>query len=300
MAKKRNIIIKQGLDEWVMTYGDMMSLLLTFFVLIVSFSSMQETKFEQAAASLADAFGVLSNPESVIEFDKPIIPNHDPTDEEAETLYEVRSVEKFILEQQLDEHVEVEVNDKGVMFRLDAPFVFSPGSADLKEEPRKLLDRLARFFRKFPYEVRVEGHTDSVPIASTRFPSNWELSAARSVTVARYFQGLGIQPQRISAIGRGEFHPLADNATPEGRERNRRVEIYLELDRKDMPKLEKLPFATGGLQPALTGQNPDNRAAVRPIINPVTERLGTLDLEDKTLRDKKEPTHGRGKERNAK
>ncbi len=101
--KKKNIIIKQGLDDWVMTYGDMMSLLLTFFVLIVSFSSMQETKFEQAVNSLHEAFGVMVNAESVIEFDAPLIPNHDPTDEEAEAIYEVRSVEKFIMEEGLDD-----------------------------------------------------------------------------------------------------------------------------------------------------------------------------------------------------
>ncbi len=83
VAKKSNITINTGLPGWVMTYGDMMSLLLTFFVLIVSFSSMQETKFEQAANSLKDAFGVLATPESVIEFNDPLIPNHNPESEEA-------------------------------------------------------------------------------------------------------------------------------------------------------------------------------------------------------------------------
>ena len=274
--KKKNIIINQGLDGWVMTYGDMMSLLLTFFVLIVSFSSMQETKFEQAAASLADAFGVLSNPESVIELNTPIIPNHVPTDEEAEALYEVRSVEKMILDEGLDKQISVEVLDDGILFRLDAPFMFASGGAKLKESAFKILDRLGKFFRKFPYEVRIEGHTDTQPINSSRFPSNWDLSAARAVTVARYFQGSGIPPQRISAIGRGEFHPIADNATAAGRSRNRRVEIFLKMDKQDVPKRNTLPFAGPMSGSTLGGQKPGDAKPVRPIIDPVTGKLGTF------------------------
>ena len=169
--KKKNIIIKQGLDDWVMTYGDMMSLLLTFFVLIVSFSSMQETKFEQAANSLKEAFGVLATPESVIQFNDPLIPNHDPSDEEVDVLYEVRNVEKFILEANLDEQIAVEVKEQGVLFRLEAPFLFASGTADLAEEPKGVLEEMARFFTKFPYKVEIDGHTDDVPINSPRFPS---------------------------------------------------------------------------------------------------------------------------------
>jgi len=247
--KKKNITIKMGLDGWVMTYGDMMSLLLTFFVLIVSFSSMQQTKFEQAAASLADAFGVLNNPESVIELNKPIVPNHQPTDEEAEALYEVRSVEKYLVENGMDQDVSVEVTPEGVLFRVDAMFAFEPASADLKPKSEKLLGRLGRFFRKFPYDVRVAGHTDSVPISSRRYPTNWELSATRAVTVARYFQGVGIQPQ------------------------------------KDVPKLDQLPFAKPLVTQPAADQKMDSETQGRPIINPVTSRLGTLIEPEKESKD---------------
>ncbi len=276
MAKKcKNIIIKQGLDDWVMTYGDMMSLLLTFFVLIVSFSSMQETKFNQAAASLADAFGVMSSPESVIEFNTPIVPNHSPS-EDAEVLYEVRSVEKLLLDEGLEDQVSVKVTDEGVLFRINAPFMFGSGGAELKNEPKSVLDKLAGFFTKYPYKVKVQGHTDSVPINSNKFPSNWELSASRAVSVARYFQGKGIPPEQIEATGFGEHRPIADNATAEGRSKNRRVEIFLQLDKKDLPKAGPLPFQKDEngkpeAKPATKENNP-----VRPIINPVTGTLGTL------------------------
>jgi len=280
--KKKNIIIKQGLDDWVMTYGDMMSLLLTFFVLIVSFSSMQETKFQQAANSLRDAFGVLATPESVISFNDPLVPNHNPSDEESDVLYEVRQVEKMILDAELDKQVAVEVRDDGVLFRLNAPFLFKSGGAELAEEPKGVLEEMSKFFTKFPYKIEVDGHTDDIPIGSERFPSNWELSAARAVTVARYFQSVGMPPERIAATGYGEFHPIADNATPEGREKNRRVEIFLHLNREDLAKQPDLPFSDSPVQlnkiePQFK-QKSEEKVPVRPIINPVTGKLGVLPI----------------------
>jgi len=273
--KRKNITIKKGLDEWVMTYGDMMSLLLTFFVLIVSFSSMQETKFDQAAASLSEAFGVMQSPESVIEFHDPIVPNHNPQ-REAEILYEVRSVEKMLLDKGLEDQVEVEVTDDGVIVRINAPFMFTSGGADLKNQPRTLLDKLAGFFNKTPYKVKVQGHTDDIPINSTRYPSNWELSSARAVTVARYFQSRGVPPERIEATGFGEHHPIATNDTPQGRAKNRRVEIFLQLekDKQADPKAASLmKVGNVGSKPAPAKAE---NVPVRPIINPVTGRLGQL------------------------
>lgn len=278
--KKKNITIKQGLDGWVMTYGDMMSLLLTFFVLIVSFSSMQETKFEQAVNSLHEAFGVLKSAESVIFFEQPLIPNHNPTDEEAEVIYEVRNVERFLLEKGVDDRVEVEMKEGQVRFRIDAPFLFESGTATLRSASLEVLATMEEFFRKFPYQVRVEGHTDNVPIHSALFPSNWELSAGRAVSVARYFQEMGMPPDRISATGFGEYRPIADNATTVGREKNRRVEIFLELKKEDLVRGNELPFegqAAGEGSPRILPEegapDADENPSVRPIINPVTDRL---------------------------
>ena len=258
-----------------MTYGDMMSLLLTFFVLIVSFSSMQETKFNQAAASLADAFGVMSSPESVIDFNTPIVPNHSPQ-EEAEVLYEVRSVEKLLLDEGLQDEVEVKVTDDGVLFSINAPFMFTSGGADLRNEPKTVLDKLAGFFTKFPYQVKVQGHTDNIPINSAKYPSNWELSAARAVSVARYFQSLGMPPEQIEATGYGEHRPKGDNATVEGRNKNRRVEIFLQLDKKDIPKVSALPFTKVKKEEPKTMPTGKENVPVRPIINPVTGKLGVM------------------------
>ncbi len=275
MARTRNVIVKKGLDDWVMTYGDMMSLLLTFFVLIVSFSSMQETKFEQAAKSLKDAFGVLAKPEAVIELNTPLVPNHEPRETDLEFLYEVRSVEKMVLDQKHEQDVQVEIRDDGVLFRMTAPFLFGSGQAELLPEAAPLLDRMGRMFRKFPADVRIEGHTDDVPINSPRFPSNWELSAARAVAVARYFQGVGLPPERLAATGFGEHHPVADNGTAEGRAANRRVEILLKWRARQMPRQDALPLA-GPAEAAAGETDPTAPPTAPTIIDPVTGRLGRL------------------------
>jgi chemotaxis protein MotB len=242
-ARKRSPRIRRKVDGWIMTYADMMSLLLTFFILIVSFSSLQEAKFKQAAQSLQEAFGILEHPESMIEFRNPIYPKVREESIEDEVYYEMREIEQVILENGLDQDVQVQVQDDGVLFRIQAPFLFASGQADLKAESRQILQELTVLFRKFPYRIRIEGHTDSIPINSARFPSNWELSAARAVTVARYFQGLNLPPERIAATGYGEYHPIADNATAAGREKNRRVEIFLQLDQTELPRGAELPFA---------------------------------------------------------
>jgi chemotaxis protein MotB len=220
---------KKGLDSWVMTYGDMMSLLLTFFVLLVSFSSIQESKFKEAALSLKGAFGVMSKPPTVVEQRELLVPNLSQKERE-DILYEMRKLERSLLDKGLDQDVDIKLTDKGIAFRIDAPLLFETGQARLRPETMELLSSVGRFLSKFPYPLSVEGHTDSIPIHNDRFPSNWELSAARAVAVARHFQAQGVGPERIAAVGYGEYHPLATNTSPEGRTKNRRVEIFLKLD----------------------------------------------------------------------
>ena len=256
--RKREITIRRKVDGWIMTYADMMSLLLTFFVLIVSFSSLQHSKFQQAAQSLHEAFGLLDHQTSVLEFQNPVYPDlvDDATD--VAVYYEMQELEQVILDNGLDQEVEIQLQENGVMFRIQAPFLFGSGQSELRKEPRKVLDELSGLFRKFPYQIRIEGHTDSVPINSAKYPSNWELSAARAVTVARYFQGLGLPPERIAATGYGEYQPIDDNGTAAGRGKNRRVEIFLQMDKKNLPRADELPFA----EPVFQGGNSKRRTAV--------------------------------------
>jgi chemotaxis protein MotB len=246
-------------------------------VLIVSFSSMQESKFEQAAESLKEAFGVMASPQHVIEINKPLIPRKSDNEADLEFLFEVRNLEKVVLEEKLDDQVTIETRADGVLVRLPAPLLFQSGRAEMLGESQPLLDKLGLLFRKFPGEVRIEGHTDNVPIASTVFPSNWELSSARAVAVARYFQGLGIPPERLAATGYGEFRPQATNDTPEGRATNRRVEILLsrigtpEPVAGDLPLVAPEPVRIRAPEPAPL----ETEETLPLILNPVTGRLGT-------------------------
>ena len=198
-SKKRPVIIKQGLDGWVMTYGDMMSLLLTFFVLIVSFSSMQDAKFKEAALSLRKAFGIMIEPQSIIRIDDPLVPRHE-IKEQKDFLFELRELEKALLDKQLATEVALEFTPDGVKFRLDAPVLFQSGRSDLEPGGHEVLDTLAAFLGKFPGEVRVEGHSDATPIRNSRFPSNWELSTARASAVAA--SGARTVAERTPSAGR--------------------------------------------------------------------------------------------------
>lgn len=265
MAKnKRPIIVKQGLAGWVMTYGDMMSLLLTFFVLIVSFSSMQDAKFREAALSLRKAFGVLNKPMSVLDIADPIVPRWE-IERNRDLLIEVEAVQSHFEAEGLTDAVELEFTPDGILFRLEAPVFFAPASTDLLPESHPALDAVAGFLRRFPGEIRVDGHSDDLPIRSARFPSNWELSAGRAGSVARYFQEQGLPPDRMAATGYGEFRPLADNATADGRARNRRVEVFLKVDR--------IQPESGG-KPLSGALDASEAQAPRPT--PVTDRLRSL------------------------
>lgn len=215
---------------WVMTYGDLMSLLLVFFVFIVSFSTIQESKFHDAAVSLRGAFGLASYPPTVLQLPE-LAAARELARERQEATDRARELEQSLLAAGLDREVDIEVTERGVAIRVNAPFLFASGRAQLRPEAQALLERLGGFLARFPQPVRVEGHTDAVPISTERFGSNWELSAARAVAVARAFQAAGLDPGRLSAAGYGEHRPAAGNGTPEERARNRRVEILMEWRR---------------------------------------------------------------------
>jgi len=207
------------------------SLLVTFFVLLISFSSMKETKFEKAMSSLKGALGVLMADRGSF-----VISQNVP-------LYEFQSGGEFehklekVLQQLQDateksgthEMVKVEKSADRIHFSISNPMLFSSGSNRLKTDSYELLKQISNVLAMLPYEVRVEGHTDNVPINTVKYPSNWELSAARALSVVRKFLEFGISPERFQVIGYGEFRPIATNATSTGRAINRRVEIYVNL-----------------------------------------------------------------------
>ncbi len=213
-----------------------MSLLLTFFILLVSFSSIQETKFHEAVGSLQGALGVLSQLPKVpvkMDIDKPTKRGNMDTDELGKRVAELK--EKIAELKENGKSVSVGRSENGLAIRLDDQTLFDPGKADLRSGAEEVLSLVAGTLAEFPNAVRIEGHTDNLPINTEQFPSNWELSAARAAAVLRFFQEHGLDPRRMSAVGMGEWRPLASNDSVAERQRNRRVEIFMESKAKLRP-----------------------------------------------------------------
>lgn len=224
--KKKAEEAAPGAPMWMSTFADMVTLLLAFFVMLLSFSTIQEAKFHDAVSSLKGAFGVLKNPQSVISQPTPVQPRAD-TNEWQQMLHELQKVRMVLAEEGLADDVQLSIEKDGVTIQISTPMLFAPARAELKPESGRVLDRLATALSRLETEIRVEGHTDNVPISSEQFPSNWELSAARAMAVLKYLLGQGLPPEQLAAVGYGEYQPVGPNDTEEGRRRNRRVDIFV-------------------------------------------------------------------------
>ncbi len=215
---------------WMATFSDMATLLLTFFVLIVAMSEVEVKKFKEALSFFQGRTGMLQH-ETVVPSIQPQnvtikVGNKDETARARATSYE--ELMHALSEEELDGLVQVNVTDRGLHVIITDSVMFRSGEATLVEPSRRLLRTVARVLSdKGVQSVTVEGHTDNQPIHTSRYPSNWELSAARAGSVVRFLleQDTALPPERYLAVGHGEFKPRDTNATPEGRARNRRVEI---------------------------------------------------------------------------
>ena len=221
---------KVGAPEYMLTYGDMMTLLVTFFVLLISFSSIEQSKFSIASTSLKGALGVLQGTQGqMLPMTKmPLFSvGRGKTDKLVEEIMkEIRTTAQKSGE---NEMLKITHDKDTIHFSLSAPMLFTTGSADLKDTAKPLIKLISDVLILFPFEIRVEGHTDNLPISTPMFPSNWELSFSRALSVAKQLNENGVNSSRFQVIGYGETRPIADNLTEEGRGLNRRVEIYVNL-----------------------------------------------------------------------
>lgn len=226
--------------SWIITYSDLMSLLLAFFVLLFSFSTIDARKFQQALLSMRGALGVLSGGRMVLPevlSEPPLPPDIDLprvgerwifTPDVAQMLEVEQQVREALATAGLEEAALIRIEERGLLLRFPDSVFFDSGRADLRPEGVQLLDALKPVLAQVPNPIRVEGHTDNVPINTYRYPSNWELSSARAGAVIRYLLAGGeLEPERFSSAGYGEYRPVADNSTAEGRQLNRRVDIVL-------------------------------------------------------------------------
>ncbi len=229
---------------WMVTFGDLMSLLLCFFVLLLSFSTMDPAMFKEVSGSLRNAFGVQREE---VTYDMPmgvdiISRDFNPIFNVDVILEKIKSAIKLEL---IKGEIEIEALDDRVVLRLKDEITFAPGSADLKESAKPVLDKLIGVVKEIPGDIMVAGHTDNIPIVSPLFPSNWSLSAARAARVVEYMLQPGtIAPARMAAVGYGDSRPRVPNDSPENRKKNRRVElVFLQPSHPDdvsvMPITEK-------------------------------------------------------------
>ncbi|RLE11450.1 flagellar motor protein MotB [Candidatus Aerophobetes bacterium] len=203
---------------WLTTFADAMSLMLTFFVMLYAATTLDKSKLEPALGSLKGALGIM-------EKTKPAIVSTPEIVKESEQIAE--KIQHFAVSQGLEKEIRVKVVRGGVRVSLASPILFDLGKAELKPGILPLLDEIAGTLKGIPNEIVIEGHTDNLPIHTERFPSNWELSAARAISVARHFIKKGLAPSRIGVVGYADSRPLFPNDTPEHRARNRRVEIFI-------------------------------------------------------------------------
>ncbi|KAA3659198.1 MAG: hypothetical protein DWQ10_09355 [Calditrichaeota bacterium] len=217
-----------GLPAWLATFADLMSLLLCFFVLIVSFSSMQQVEFNKAMGSLRGALGILSSKRAIVHLDaQPTTPLQF---RKLSMIWEkLQEMKETISEQGLKDFAKVQSSKNSIRFTLQDELLFESGKSNLKRQILPLLRKIAEMNIAANGVLRIEGHTDNVPIQTRQFPSNWELSSSRALNVLHYFENLGIERTKLACSGFSDTRPLVVNDSAANRAKNRRVEIYLEL-----------------------------------------------------------------------
>lgn len=257
---------KPGIPAWVVTFADLMSLLMCFFVLLLSFSEIDAQKFKQIAGELSKAFGVqrdvpaLEIPKGTSPiFDKfspappePTVVNEvkQTTTEEAPELQTLKSPTDVAVEAAMDKQMQetmdeilqvlepaiadgrinVSEDQRRIVIRVEEKGSFPSGSADLTWEFEGLLLDMAEVIEGIPGELTIEGHTDNLPIHTDRFYSNWDLSAARAAAVANVLVARDqVEPTRLAVTGLADTEPRVPNTSAENRAKNRRVEIIIDL-----------------------------------------------------------------------
>jgi chemotaxis protein MotB len=250
--RKRAAEDHENTERWLVSYADFITLLFAFFIVMYAVSSVNEGKYRVISQYLEAAFS--ESPKSlkpiqlgeVERSNKPIPlsspapesaasakPVEDPTDRaaaEAELASMTQITDRLAntLSTYIDQNlIAVKREDIWIQIELKSGILFESGVATLSQDALPILMKIAEVLRDAPNTMQVEGHTDNVPIQNPQYPSNWELSAARAASVVRQFAAYGVNPEKMAAVGYGEFQPVADNLAAEGRYKNRRVVLVL-------------------------------------------------------------------------
>lgn len=245
------------IPTWIFTFADLMSLLLVFFILLFSLSRMTQSTLESTLASIQVA---ISSKNDVKGMDKkpmqggnkiiaPVPLKNTQTEKSKDTSQEEQDapdanlpiMQRDLISQleayKLNKQVTVTEDGDKLTIRVDGQSLFDSGQAEVSYDAEFILKTLLYTFKKYPnYTINIQGHTDNIPIKTTRFPSNWELSAIRATTILRYYLDNGISPTRMTATGYADSLPLVPNDNAKDRAENRRAEFVLERMQKPRKK----------------------------------------------------------------
>ncbi len=228
MAKKKKHEEHENHERWLVSYADFITLLFAFFVVMYSVSSTNEGKLKAAADSISQAFNpIIAMSASPIRIDPKI------TSELSSVIHPDFKVYQRIQDAvgesgEWGDRVQVTVEKRGIVIRVADTVIFDTGKAEIRSEAKEVLQKVGHIMATLNNQVRVEGHTDNIPIKTARYPSNWELSTDRASGIVRYFiDDAKMAPERLSAAGYSEFKPIIGNDTSDGRAKNRRVDIVI-------------------------------------------------------------------------
>jgi chemotaxis protein MotB len=226
----------ENAERWLLTYADLITLLLGLFVILYAMSKVDAAKYAEVAAALGGVFGKSEAGKiAVTQSGTGILPI--PIPNSVKEREEVAKSLASSLERDIKSgYITLSANERGVTVHVSESLGFASGSAEPKREMYTVLDTLVAILSRLPHDLRVEGHTDDIPINTPAFRSNWHLSVARAVNVAYYLiETHGLNPEKVSVAGYGEFHPLVPNTSVANRAKNRRVDIVI-LSGAEQPK----------------------------------------------------------------
>jgi chemotaxis protein MotB len=252
MAKKKEEH-KESAERWLISYADFITLLMVFFVVMYSMSKVDQVKFYQLAQSLNSALiggtGTLDTGSAetgvIFPIDLSVLDQIDPEElvamvieqeaaaqaeeEEISQLLEIEHrLAAYFVRENLNSYIYMTIDSRGLVVSLNATVLFDPGSAVIKPEMADILVDVGGIIDTLDNFIRVEGHTDNVPIGNSQYKSNWDLSTARATNVLELFiDRVGIKPEKLVAAGYSEYRPIASNDTPEDRSKNRRVDMII-------------------------------------------------------------------------
>lgn len=238
MARRRAHEEPENHERWLVSYADFITLLFAFFVVMYSISSLNEGKYKILSDSLVGVFNQVDRAVKPIPIGEerprttePDVSQIDEPHSSQEPVDSLQSIMQSMQEAFADlidaKQLTVRGNELWVEIELNSSLLFPSGDALPNDHAFELLEKVAGILAPFDNPIHVEGFTDNLPISTNKFPTNWELSAARAGSVVRMLAADGVDPSRLAAVGYGEFQPIADNATAEGRARNRRVILVI-------------------------------------------------------------------------